>query len=66
MTLPLTLGLLAAFLAFAVFCGWRGALPPTFKNGPRMIPWRPLMVIGALGVMVMLAHLSTLLKGVPE
>ena len=65
MDLPITLGLIAAFIATGVFCGWRGALPPDFKRGPRVIPWRPLMVVCAVGVMLLLAHVGTLL-GAPR
>lgn len=61
MTLPLTLSLFATFLALAVFCGWRGAQPPNFKNGPRMIPWRPLMVAFTVATILMLVHLANLM-----
>ena len=61
MSMTVTLALIAAFLAAGVFCGWRGSLPPTFKNGPRMIPWRPLMVVNALIVVVLMAHVGGLL-----
>ena len=57
-----TLGLMAALLVFGVFCGWRGALPPNFKRGPRMMPWRPLMAASAVGLMMLMAYLSALLK----
>jgi len=52
--------LLAIFLAAAVFCGWRGALPSNPLKGVRMIPWRPLMVASAVGVFLMLVHLVNL------
>lgn len=56
MDMPLTLTLLGAFAALSVFAGWRGSRPPDFRRGPRMIPWRPLMVASAVGVMLMLVH----------
>jgi len=31
----------------AGFAGWRGARPPNLMKGPRMIPWRPIMVLAA-------------------
>jgi hypothetical protein len=65
MDMPLTLSLLGAFAAATVFCGWRGARPPDFVKGPRLIPWRMLMMFSAAGVMLLLAHLSGLLKGAP-
>mgnify|MGYP000181462506 CR=1 FL=1 len=51
MDLPLTLGLTATFLAVAVFSGWRGARPPDFLKGPRLIPWRFIMVTASAGLM---------------
>ena len=60
MDFNVTLGLLAAFLAAGVFCGWRGSLPSQPAKGVRMVPWRPLMVASAVGVLVMLVHLANL------
>ena len=61
MDLNVTLGLLAAFVAAGVFCGWRGSLPSQPAKGVRMVPWRPLMVASAVGVLVMLVHLANLM-----
>ena len=61
MEFNVTLGLLAAFVAAGVFCGWRGALPSQPAKGVRMIPWRPLMVACAAGALVMLVHLANLM-----
>lgn len=60
MDYPFTLSLLAALVAVAVFCGWRGALPPDPMKGPRLMPWRPLMVLSAAGALLMLVHLANL------
>ena len=60
MDFNLTLGLLGAFVAAGVFCGWRGSLPSQPAKGVRMIPWRPLMVASAVGALVMLVHLANL------
>ena len=60
MDLTLTLILLAADLALTVFAGWRGAQPPNLIKGPRMVPWRFLMVMGAALAMLLLIHLATL------
>jgi hypothetical protein len=46
-----------ASAALAAFAGWRGALPPNPMKGPRMIPWRFLMVLGAA------AAIATLFTG---
>jgi hypothetical protein len=56
MDLPLTLMLAAAALALALACGWRGARPPDPRKGPRMVPWRFLMLLAAAGFMVMAVH----------
>jgi hypothetical protein len=60
MDLNTTLAITAALLAVAVFAGWRGALPPNPHKGPRMAPWRFLMLLAAAGVVLMLVHLVNL------
>ena len=57
MDTPVTLALAAAFAALALFAGWRGARPPDPRRGPRLVPWRMLMTLAAVGVLVMLVHL---------
>ncbi len=59
--MQVTLILMASLAALTLFAGWRGSLPPNFAKGPRMIPWRPLMVCFAAGVAVLGAHLAALL-----
>jgi hypothetical protein len=60
MDLRLTLILLALSLAVTGFAGWRGARPPDLVRGPRMIPWRFLMVLAAALSFLLLVHLATL------
>ncbi|MDB5425341.1 MAG: hypothetical protein JWQ29_2757 [Phenylobacterium sp.] len=60
MSLQLTLALAAGLLALTVFAGWRGARPPNPLKGPRMIPWRMIMLIAAACTLPMLAHLLNL------
>jgi hypothetical protein len=60
MSLTLTLAMLAAALLLTVFAGWRGARPPNPLKGPRMIPWRFLMILGAALAMLLLVHLASL------
>ena len=60
MDFTITLGLLAAFVAAGVFCGWRGSLPSQPAKGVRMMPWRGLMVGCAAGALLMLVHLANL------
>lgn len=61
MTMSATLILLAALASLTAFAGWRGAQPPNLVKGPRMIPWRPLMIVFATGAVVTGAHLAALL-----
>jgi hypothetical protein len=52
MTVPVRI-LAAAALAFvAAFAGWRGAQLPNPHRGPRMVPWRFLMVLAAAAAIV--------------
>ncbi len=57
---PVTL--IATTLAVAVtgVCGWLGARPPNIHRGPRLFPYRLVMVLGAAFVMLMLAHMLNL------
>jgi hypothetical protein len=63
MNLQLTAGLLALCLAIAAFAGWRGARPPDFRKGPRMIPWRWIMLLSTAAASVFLIHLVASLRG---
>jgi hypothetical protein len=60
MDLRLTVILLVVSLAATGFAGWRGARPPDVVKGPRMIPWRFLMVLFAALTFLLLVHLGTL------
>lgn len=60
MTLTLTLILAAAFLALAGLAAWRGARPPNPLKGPRMMPWRLIMLTSAALAMLMIVHLVNL------
>ena len=60
MSLPLTLAIAAGLFALAVFSGWRGARPPNPLKGPRLIPWRMIMLLAAAGLMPMIVHLLNL------
>ncbi|HVI31327.1 hypothetical protein [Phenylobacterium sp.] len=61
MSLPVTLALAAALAALTVFAGWRGARPPNPFRGPRMIPWRAIMVTAAAFLLIVVVHLLNLL-----
>lgn len=61
MNLTLTLALLAGLLALGTFAGWRGARPPNLSKGPRMIPWRLIMVTTVAVALLVLVHLVNLM-----
>ena len=50
-------------LALTVLCGWRGARPINVLKGPRMMPWRVLMLGGAVVTLLLPAHTLNLLGG---
>ncbi|WP_293905594.1 hypothetical protein [Phenylobacterium sp.] len=54
MDLTTTLAVSGAALAVAAFAGWRGARPPNPFKGPRLIPWRFIMVLAAAGALATL------------
>jgi hypothetical protein len=60
MSLPLTLAIAAGLLALALVAGWRGARPPNPAKGPRMIPWRMIMLLSAACLLPMLVHVLNL------
>ena len=62
MDLTQTLASSAAFLTFALFAGWRGARPPNPHRGPRLAPWRFIMLLAAAVLMFLLGHLVHLLS----
>jgi hypothetical protein len=65
MSMILTLGLIAAAVALAVFAGWRGARPWDPRRGVRMIPWRFIMILAGTAIFLLVIHLGALL-GVPQ
>ncbi|MDP3802600.1 hypothetical protein [Brevundimonas sp.] len=65
MSLNLTLALIVAALALAVFAGWRGSRPWDPRRGVRMIPWRFVMLLAGAAVFILAIHVGTLL-GVPQ
>jgi hypothetical protein len=60
MDLTATLSTLVAAVALAVFAGWRGSRPPDLMRGPRMVPWRFVMVLSSAVALFMILHLMTL------
>jgi hypothetical protein len=60
LSLQATLGLLVIAVGLTVFCGWRGARPPDLHRGPRLAPWRFLMLLSAAAALLFLVHLVNL------
>lgn len=61
MSLPVSLALAAALLAIAAFAGWRGSKPSNPAKGPRMTPWRLIMVTASAFALFMVVHIVNLL-----
>ena len=61
MDMTLTLAVMAGFAGLAVFAGWRGARPPNPHKGPRLMPWRFIMLLAAAGTLPMIVHVLNLL-----
>lgn len=61
MSLALTFALFAGAIAASLACGWMGARPPDLRRGPRMAPYRFLMILAAAVALMLLVHLVNLL-----
>lgn len=56
-------GILAAgALALTILFGWLGARPVNPARGPRLVPWRFLMLLAFLGLVLCLVHIVALLR----
>lgn len=60
MTLTMTLIALFVVAALTVVSAWRGSRPPDLTRGPRMAPWRMLMLVGVVTCIFLLVHLVNL------
>jgi hypothetical protein len=65
MTATPLLAIALALAALAGFAGWRGARPPNLMKGPRLIPWRAIMVFSATAAILCLASLERMVGIVP-
>ncbi|HEY1928617.1 MAG TPA: hypothetical protein VGG92_14210 [Caulobacteraceae bacterium] len=54
--------LAACALALTVVFGWLGARPANPLRGPRLVPWRFLMLLAFLAMVLALVHLAALLR----
>ena len=59
--LPATLALLALTAAVAAFASRQATRPPNPSRGPRMIPWRGVMLTAVAAGLVLVVHLVNLL-----
>ncbi|MDI7775456.1 hypothetical protein [Asticcacaulis sp. EMRT-3] len=59
--LILTVILLTAAALLTAFFGYMGARPHNPLKGPRMVPWRFLMMVVFTVVLLLLVHLLTML-----
>jgi len=53
---------IVALMALAVFAGWRGARLPNPHKGPRMIPWRWIMLLSTTAAVLVLLEAMAELK----
>ena len=58
-----TIILALLMLGLTVFCGWRGARKPRVNGEPRLIPWRFIMLLAFIGLMLCTSHLAGLIGG---
>jgi len=56
-----TLIALVVGVLLTAFFGWRGARAPDLIKGPRLLPYRFLMVLAAAWVLFVLVHVVNLL-----
>ena len=60
LTVPLTLAVAFAAALLAALFGWLGARKPEPMRGPRLAPYRFLMLLCAAVVLIMIVHLVNL------
>jgi hypothetical protein len=63
MDLLSTAVLAGAALVVTIVFGWLGARPAQPHRGPRLVPWRFLMLLAFLALVLTLVHLVALLRG---
>jgi hypothetical protein len=54
MDVRIMFGIAGGLAVVAGFAGWRGARPPNPFKGPRLIPWRAIMVFTAAAAVALL------------
>lgn len=61
MDMPETLAAAFGLALLAVVCGWLGARPPNPLRGPRLVPYRFIMMLATAGAITMIVHVVNLL-----
>jgi hypothetical protein len=61
MSLSVTLAVMLLTLGVGALCAWRGAAAPNPHRGPRLVPYRFLMVLCGAIVLYLAAHVLSLL-----
>lgn len=61
MPLNVTIAASVGLLALAAFAGWRGSKPSDPLRGPRLIPWRFIMVTASALALFFVVHMVNLL-----
>ena len=56
-----TLIVLTLSIGLMLFAGWRGGRPLDLTRGPRMMPWRFIMLLSGALASLLLIHVTTLL-----
>jgi hypothetical protein len=60
MSWTVTLIFAAITLAVVVGCGWRGAQAPDPRRGPRLFPYRLVMVLATAFLFALIVHMAGL------
>jgi hypothetical protein len=58
----LAFGAVAALLGLAVFAGWRGMRPWDPRKGPRLMPWRWIMLLSVTAALLVLIQVSAMMQ----
>jgi len=61
MDLTIALSLAAGLAALGLFAGWRGARPPNPHRGPRLAPWRVIMIVAFACLLFLVRYIGQLL-----
>jgi hypothetical protein len=55
-----TLIFAAVTLVLVLGCGWRGAQAPNLRRGPRLFPYRMVMLLGSALLIVLIVHMAAM------